>query len=157
MKNAINFLIHKGNKYGSLNKGSGLIENWNYCKFKLNQYWDKYEYIIHFEPRQLLKSDKFFTSLFPNIRFLAKATPFIESNTNSSEIYTGLFCIQRSLLDYFLINVTEFYLVQNKICIENILYDIIKYWITNHNYNYDLLETLDLLRFDAYTGITYHI
>ena len=46
------------NKYGCKNKGAGLIEHWRYMKEAIKSF----DWIIHFEPRMLLKSEKFFTN-----------------------------------------------------------------------------------------------
>ena len=54
-QNKIKIIKNTPNKYGHINKGSGLLENWQYNLSII----EKYEYIIHFEPRQLLKSNYF--------------------------------------------------------------------------------------------------
>ena len=52
------------NKLGSFNKGSGIIEIWNNNIEILKQY----DYIIHFEPRQLLIDNSLIDSFIENPR-----------------------------------------------------------------------------------------
>ena len=54
------------NKLGSFNKGSGIIEIWNNNIEILKQY----DYIIHFEPRQLLIDNYFIDNFMKNPRTL---------------------------------------------------------------------------------------
>ena len=55
-KNNIECFFDSSNKYGGINKGAGVIENY-ISRFDLLK---NYEYILHFEPRQKLISTVFF-------------------------------------------------------------------------------------------------
>ena len=83
------------NRYGSIYKGAGLLQKWIYNKEILQEY----EWIIHFEGRQLLKSfsflDRFFVS--PQYYFVyGSKTP-----GDYSHYYTGLFSTKTVDILYF--------------------------------------------------------
>lgn len=126
------------NNYGKFNKGSGLIENYLYNKYILN----KYDYLIHFEPRQLLQSNQFIDNFLENPRNLfTYGGAYIYKDSNSLRHFnTGLFCIKTSILINFIekINLTNFN--------ESIEYTIFNYFKDN-NINFDILEKLDLFWF----------
>ena len=48
--NNVKIINDNVNKYGCINKGAGLIECWRYLNNSISQY----DFLIHFEPRQLL-------------------------------------------------------------------------------------------------------
>lgn len=88
------------NSYGKINKGCGLISQWNYI---LPTLVDTFEYIIHYEPRQILENEMFFNT------FISK--PFNIFKTDAVIIYkfkilpyiynhfqTGLFSCKTSVL-----------------------------------------------------------
>jgi hypothetical protein len=84
------------NHVGSINKGAGLIQKWLYNEDILRQY----EWIIHFEGRQLLHSfefmDRFFTCPQTYFRY---GNPFDKSDV--SNFYTGLFSAKVNDLFHF--------------------------------------------------------
>jgi hypothetical protein len=125
------------NVYGKTNKGSGLIENWVYNKDILN----KYDWIIHFEPRQLLKSNQFIDTFLDNPRNL-----FTLGNGNN-HFNTGLFTIQKSILLDFIYNYTPKFLENNNLGIEYALFLYIK----NLNIRFYTLDKMDLQRFDPFS------
>ena len=88
------------NNYGKINKGSGLIENWSHNKYILN----KYDWIIHFEPRQLLQSNQFIDNFLENPRNLfTRGGCYNNKYSNSLKHFnTGLFCIKTSYLINFI-------------------------------------------------------
>ena len=94
------------NNYGSRNKGAGLIETWLKYKNILN----KYDFIIHFEPRQLLTSHSFFDNIINTPRNLFKVTL-----STKYHFYTGLFCIKKDILLKFIEKYSPKYLTDNYI------------------------------------------
>ena len=132
----INIIANVPNVYGKINKGSGLIENWIHNINILN----KYEWIIHFEPRQLLISNQFIESVLKvkrNLFTYGGADNWRDSNSYA-HFNTGLFCIKRELLiEYiFSINLKTFN--------ESIEYSIFNF-IKKYNYTYDTLDRMDLV------------
>lgn len=77
------------NHVGAINKGAGLIQKWLYNQDILKQY----EWIIHFEGRQLLQSfefmDRFFTDPHTYFRY---GNP--SDKADLSHFYTGLFSVR---------------------------------------------------------------
>lgn len=129
------------NDYGKINKGAGLIEQWLHNKEIIK----KYDYFIHFEPRQLLKSNQFIESFLENPRNL------FTINTNTPTFNTGIFCIEVKYLLKYICNVDLNSMVSNYISIENDLYN----FFINNNFKFYTLEKMDLLWF-ANNKITYH-
>jgi hypothetical protein len=121
------------NNYGKINKGSGLIENWLYNKDILREY----EWIIHFEPRQLLQSNIFIDSFLENPRNL------FTMGKNMIHFNTGLFCINSKVLLDFINEITPEKLVNNNMSIEYVIYDFIK----NNNIDYKITDKMDLIWF----------
>ena len=77
------------NNTGARNKSIGLYDQWKTCQDIMKPY----EWIIHFEPRQILKRHDFFDSFFINKRNLF--------NVRGDHFWTGLFSIgQKEMLDY---------------------------------------------------------
>jgi len=77
------------NNTGARNKSIGLYDQWKTCQDIMKPY----EWIIHFEPRQILKRHDFFDSFFKNKRNLF--------NVRGDHFWTGLFSIgQKEMLDY---------------------------------------------------------
>jgi len=129
------------NELGKKNKGAGLIDTWKYNKDLIQ----KYDWIIHFEPRQLLKSFQFVES------FLKEPRNLFTININVEHFNTGLFCISKENLLNYINNCDLNKMVNNSISIEDDLY---KYFQDN-KLNYDTLEKMDLLWF-AGDNNTYH-
>tara|TARA_B100000401_G_scaffold215527_2_gene145471 strand:- start:5413 stop:6036 length:624 start_codon:yes stop_codon:yes gene_type:complete len=121
------------NNYGSINKGAGLIEQWLYNKKLIEQY----DWFIHFEPRQLLKSNQFIES------FLKEPRNLFTMNVNTYHFNTGLFCISKENLLNYINNCNLKKMVNNRICIEDDLYKYFK----EKNLHYDTLEKMDLFWF----------
>lgn len=129
------------NELGKKNKGAGLIDTWKYNKDLIQ----KYDWIIHFEPRQSLKSFQFVES------FLKEPRNLFTININVEHFNTGLFCISKENLINYINNCDLNKMVNNSISIEDDLY---KYFQDN-KINYDTLEKMDLLWF-AGDNNTYH-
>ena len=135
----INIIKNVPNNYGKINKGSGLIENWLHNKDIFN----KYEWIIHFEPRQLLKSNQFIESFFEN------PTNLFTMGKEKNHFNTGILSIKSELLLKFITFFTPETLVSYNLGIEYALYN---YFIQN-NIDYRLINKMDLLWFDTYAKI----
>ena len=130
----INIICHDNNNYGSKNKGGGLIENWLYMKEKI----EKYNWIIHFEPRQILQNNSFIENFINNKRNL------FTMGKENNHFNTGLFCIEsRVLLNYISqVNI-------NNLCLKyiSIEYDIYNYFI-REKISFDLQKKMELLWHD---------
>tara|TARA_B110000495_G_C22972936_1_gene571207 strand:+ start:520 stop:1164 length:645 start_codon:yes stop_codon:yes gene_type:complete len=132
-QNKIKIIKNTPNKYGHINKGSGLLENWQYNLSII----EKYEYIIHFEPRQLLKSNYFIDT------FLKNPSNLFTLGSNKIHFNTGLFCLKSIDLLKFIKQVHPNDLIQNNSSIEYILYQ----YIHKNNISYEVLDKMDLLWF----------
>ena len=121
------------NNFGCINKGAGEIEQWLYNKDLIQQY----DWFIHFEPRQLLKSNQFIEN------FLNFPRNLFTINTNVTHFNTGLFCIKTEHLLNYIKNINLKHMVSNYISIEDDLYN---YFIQN-NIDFDTLEKMDLIWF----------
>ena len=141
----IKVIKNNPNKLGRYNKGSGIIEIWNNNIEILKQY----DYIIHFEPRQLLIDNYFIDNFMKNIRTLFT----YNSNPNAWRHFnTGLFaCKSQELLQFISQCSTEF-LVNRNAGIEYMLYN----FFNNNNINYDVLDKMNLIWFDAITKKEYY-
>jgi len=79
----------RDNHVGAINKGAGLIQKWLYNQETLLQY----EWILHFEGRQLLQSFEFMDRFFADPRtYFRYGNPFDSSDL--SHFYTGLFTVK---------------------------------------------------------------
>jgi hypothetical protein len=77
------------NNAGGISKSIGLYYKWKSCQNIMKSY----KWIIHFEPRQILKKHDFFDSFFKNKRNIF--------NVRRDHFWTGLFSIgQKEMLDY---------------------------------------------------------
>jgi hypothetical protein len=77
------------NNAGGISKSIGLYYQWKSCQNIMKSY----KWIIHFEPRQILKKHDFFDSFFKNKRNIF--------NVRRDHFWTGLFSIgQKEMLDY---------------------------------------------------------
>jgi hypothetical protein len=130
----VNIIKHSNNNYGKYNKGSGLIENWLYCGNILKNY----KWLIHFEPRQLLKNFNFINSFFQTKQNL------FSLGKENNHFNTGLFCIDVNVILEYIKNINLITMVQNCISIE---YDIYNFFIKN-NIKYDCMEKMNLIWFD---------
>lgn len=129
------------NKLGCYNKGSGIIEIWNNNIEILKQY----DYIIHFEPRQLLIDNSFIDNFMKNPRsiFTYSKNPNAKRHFN-----TGLFICKSMDLINFITAVTPEMLVKNSLSIEYILHD----FYNNFKINYSVLDKMNLIWYDTYAN-----
>jgi len=86
--NNVTIINENINDFGTFNKGAGLMETWSHLKHII----EKYEYLIHFEPRQLLLNFDFIQDFLYNPRNLFTISP------DGIQFNTGLFCISCSVL-----------------------------------------------------------
>jgi hypothetical protein len=121
------------NNYGCINKGAGLIECWNYLNSSISQY----DFLIHFEPRQLLLNFNFITNFLENPRNL------FTYGENNNHFNTGLFCISCKVLITFINSVNLHEMCQKYISIEYILLDFFK----KFNIPYCLTDKMELVWF----------
>ena len=132
-KTSIVIIKNIPNNYGCKNKGSGLIEKWIHNKDVLS----RYDWIIHFEPRQLLKSNQFIDSFLENPRNL------FNMGTDMRQYNTGLFCIKCKVLLDFINEYTPEKLVNNNLNIEAAIYN----FIINNNIDYKTIDKMNLIWF----------
>lgn len=121
------------NNYGCINKGAGLIECWRHLNNSIGQY----DFLIHFEPRQLLLNFNFITNFLENPRNL------FTYGANNNHFNTGLFCISCKVLITFINNVNLNEMCQKYISIEYILFDFFK----KFNIPYCLTDKMELVWF----------
>ena len=119
------------NKYGGINKGAGLIESWLYLKDIIEQY----DYLIHFEPRQLLINFDFIEFFLQN-----KSNVFTLS-ADYSQFNTGLFCIDCKILLLFITNVNIDNMIYNVINIEYMLFQ----FFNKNNFPYTIADKMNLI------------
>ena len=122
------------NTFGCVNKGAGLIEQWLYCKDIIA----KYDWLIHFEPRQLLLNFNFINNFLENPRNL-----FTLGNGNN-HFNTGLFCIESKLILNYSFSRNLNKILTHYISIENDLYN----YMSLNNIDYNILDKMNLLWFD---------
>jgi len=131
----VKIITHPNNNYGKYNKGAGLIENWLYC----NNILQNYKWLIHFEPRQILKSFNFINSFLEN-----KKNLFTLGN-EKNHFNTGLFCIEINVLLEYIKKNNVINMINHYISIE---YDIYDFFI-NNNITYELKDKMDLIWYDG--------
>lgn len=100
------------NEFGCKNKGAGDIEQWLYCKDLI----EKYEWFIHFEPRQLLLNFDFINDFLEKPRNLFKTL-------GGMSFYTGIFAIKTNVLLKFSNAISLHEMCRLSKPIEYILYD----------------------------------
>jgi hypothetical protein len=126
------------NTFGCVNKGAGLIEQWLYCKDIIA----KYDWLIHFEPRQLLLNFNFINDFLENPRNL-----FTLGNGNN-HFNTGLFCIETTKLLHYCHNINLNIMVLHSISIE---YDLFNY-IKNNNILFYICPKMELIWLEYLTN-----
>lgn len=133
------------NNYGCFNKGAGDIEQWIHCK----DFIKKYDYFIHFEPRQLLVDNYFIDSFMKNPRTLFT---YNHNTTANRHFNTGLFSCKTKELTKFINDNKPDFLVKRKLGIEYALYN---FYETN-KIEYDTLDKMNLIWYDTYGNKSYH-
>ena len=105
------------NNYGKLNKGAGLIETWNHQRHD----WSNYDFIIHYEPRQIIGNYSFFHEFLNS-----PANMFsINYSTNPPHFNTGIFAIETRILESFINSVDLDKMIKDRVSIEYSLYNFI--------------------------------
>ena len=122
------YVLYEDNR-GDVNKGAGLLHQWNKCA----KIMERYEWILYFEPRQLLQDFKFFDSFFNNPRNLF--------NVRKNHFWTGILSIESKLLRAF---------IENRLLAQ---YESLEFTLFNYMkaYNYDH-EEVNLLWHDVTSG-----
>jgi hypothetical protein len=131
--NTANILLTLQNKYGKINKGCGLIEQWIYMEDILNDY----DWIIHFEPRLYLKSFHLIGE------FLQKQRTIFTLGKSKNHFNTGLFCIARKDLHNYINQVDIVDMCNKGIPIEYSLFD---YYNTRP---YHVVASMDVIWHDT--------
>jgi len=121
------------NNMGKKNKGIGLIGQWKTCE----ELMMNYDYIIHFEPRQLLINFDFINL------FLINPCNLFTINCNNPTFNTGLFTLHSNILmDYISNNtMTEF------VSIENDLFN----WCVDNNIEYNIIDKMNIVWYNNNT------
>jgi hypothetical protein len=134
----IKLLSDNPNNYGKYNKGAGLIEIWRNNIEILKQY----DYIIHFEPRQLLIDNYFIDNFMKNPRtlFTYNHIPCPQKHFN-----TGLFSCKTAEILKFINEFPPEFLVKKALGIEHALY----YFYNNNKIQYDTLDKMSLIWYDT--------
>lgn len=141
----IKIIKNNPNNYGKFNKGAGLVEIWKNNIELIKQY----DYIIHFEPRQLLIDNYFIDNFMKNPRALFTHN----KNPNSPRHFnTGLFACKSKDLLTFIDVVSPSKLVKHNASIEYVLYNFFK----NNNLHYDVLDKMSLIWYDTHAQKEYH-
>lgn len=141
--NTANILLTLQNKYGKINKGCGLIEQWIYMEDILNDY----DWIIHFEPRQYLKSFHLIGG------FLQKQRTIFTLGKSKKDFNTGLFCISRKDL-YNYINQVDMVDMCNKcISIESSIFE----FFNENNISYHLIDKMDVIWHNSHKNSLLHM
>ena len=142
----LKILKHNPNQYGCTNKGAGLLEIWCNNVDILQQY----DYVIHFEPRQLLENNTFIDNFMTNPRTL------FSYGKGKDHFNTGLFTIKTSELLNFIQAVSPATLVQYSLSIEIVL---LRYYNQN-KIPYSVADKMNLVWFsycpDTSTILEYH-
>jgi len=136
----VNINTSLNNTYGKVNKGAGLIEQWLHCKDII----EKYEWFIHFEPRQLLLNFNFIND------FLEKPRNLFTYGNGNNHFNTGLFCIDSSKLLYYCHN-TVLSIMVSSILIEYVLFNYIK----KNNILFYIRPKMELIWFDYTSNKSY--
>lgn len=126
------------NKLGCYNKGSGIIEIWDNNIEILKQY----DYVIHFEPRQLLIDNYFIDNFMKNPRtlFTYNHIPCPQKHFN-----TGLFSCKTAEILKFINEFPPEFLVKKALGIEYALY----YFYNNNKIQYDTTDKMSLIWYDT--------
>lgn len=124
----------KNNNMGQINKGVGLIWQWKQCQDIIKEY----DYVIHFEPRQLFMHFDFINSFLSNPRNL------VNLNKYNRTFNTGLMCIDAKSLIKYIDNTNTVMMVERYICIEG---DMLEFFI-KENISFDDIESMGIIWYD---------
>ena len=142
-KNNIACFFDSSNKYGGINKGAGVIENY-ISRFDLLK---NYEYILHFEPRQKLISTVFFEIFLEKPSNIFKyAERHWRNFYKVNNFYTGLFAIQSSTWFQFINNVDLDTITNQNISIEYEIFNFLK----RNNLDFKIVKKLGLCWHNSY-------
>jgi len=135
----VKYELHLKNDYGTKNNGAGVIETWRLHEDLLKEY----KWIIHFEPRTVLRGFDFFNHFYSN-----KKSLFALDNTGQ-QFYTGLFSISSELLlDFADLDLDQ--MVQQSIGLEKALHDYMQ------NKPKEIVDSVGIVWFDKSTEKSYY-
>jgi len=135
--NGIKILNANLTVYGCINKGTGLLVSWLY----LQNIIDKYDFLIHFEPRQLLLNFNFIKYFLENQENL-----FTYGNCEKNCFNTGLFCIRCPILINYIKNVDIINMIENCISIEYYIYN----YFIQAKIPYNIKDKMELIWYDTF-------
>jgi hypothetical protein len=138
----VTIITDEVNNYGCINKGAGLIESWRYLKDII----DKYDFLIHFEPRQILQNFNFIQY------FLHNQENLFRLGEGNNHFYTGLFSIKCESLINYINNVNINEMVIKYISVE---YDIYNYFI-NNKITYSIRDKMEVIWFANETLVIFY-
>lgn len=139
----INFYNDSPNVLGKINKGAGIIENYK-SKIEIIK---NYNYVIHFEPRQILKNDNFLKIFIdkPYNRF-----KYSERHWSNlflrKEFYTGMFSIKTDILLELIEKLDPIEVTKKKQNLEKLIYNFFK----RNNYSFEVIRSLNLIWHNSY-------
>lgn len=137
------YRLRNHNLMGQFNKGAGAIEQWKWT----SDVFADYDYVISFEPRQYLKSFKFFEDFVK-----CPQNTFAWGSPQKQDFYTGLFAIEAKELIKFTNSIDLPVMVNYSISLELALMN----YVNDNKLNYKLVDNLDLIRFESWHNRELH-
>jgi len=129
------FNFKDDNKFGSINKGSGVLTSWSRSVDEISQH----DYILHFEPRLLMDNYNFLED------FLNDPRTLITIGDNKKHFNTGLFSFNSEEFLKFINSTSPQELAINRDSIEYTLFD----FVINNNIKFDNLDKMGVYWHDA--------
>lgn len=123
------------NENGQRNPGAGILDVWHHLKNDISTY----DWIIHFEPRQMMKDFRIFETFMENPRNI-----FMYGDNKKNHYYTGLFTIKSSTLLYYLSKMDGKNLARKHICLEYNMFEI----LNDVNVTIDIVDKMGVLWHD---------
>lgn len=128
----LQYIHNTENKLGKINKTAGIIEVWK-ANYKV---MEKYDYIIHFEPRQKVVDTSFFNSRTNSF--------FIDKTGN--QFHTGLFMIDSKSLIKFIKESNLNTIMKENQQLEKLLFQ----YMDKNKINFMKVPTLGIVWYDSY-------
>lgn len=128
----LQYIYNTKNNLGKINKTAGIFDVW---KNNINLF-EKYDYIIHFEPRQKIVDNSF---------FYKEGNNFYIDKTGV-QFHTGLFKIESNLLIKFINESNLGRIMNDKLQLESLLFQ----FIDKNEVKYNKVDKLGLMWYDSY-------
>ena len=139
MYGTVQFSTSNYNSFGQYNKGAGVWETWNYNR----KIFEKYDYIISFEPRQRLLNFNFIQNFLSCPRNL-----FGWGTEQKRDFYTGLFAIETDLLLEYIKSMDPVKMCNDSISIELSLMEFVQ----NSGRPFEILDKVEVIRYESMHG-----